>query len=299
MTAAPLHMGETIVGMVPHPPADPRPYSTKARIHVRAAIFDCTACDLRSGCTRPVPWDGPAPNRLMAIGEAPGADEDAAGRPFVGISGRLLRTALYAAGVRVEGSPHAPVTFANTVSCHPDRNSTPKRDAMDACAPHLARQMAAVAPDHVLLVGAVPLARFRSDVKISTVRGRPFVVPHPSAPASHGAGLWCYPILHPAAILRDRSMERSWREDLVRFAEMVNSSRPPSDWLPMTCTSCNREVDRYDPDGVPWCEMHIAKGTAGWQASTKRRAWMWRKEVLRNVALLDVPTPEQRIANPT
>lgn len=298
----PVSLDETVIARLPHPPsrltAIAHALPPAARIRVRAAILSCTACVLSSKCRRPVPWDGPTPNRLLVIGEAPGAIEDDMGVPFCGPSGRLLRGALRAVGFDPVDhlppyGPH-PLTFANSVCCRPTFSPpTPRKEHIDACAVHLARTLRAVAPSHVLLVGAIALARFRSDLRISSARGRPFVVPNPAAPAADGAGLWCFPVVHPASVLRDRSQEASWRADLALWHRIVTSPSPaaPIDHLPLTCTACREPVDRYDPDGVALCSTHHARGAATWQAAVKRRAWLLRTEQL-SAAPLDMAVPE-------
>lgn len=283
---APLGLGEEVIGRIPHPTVDTRPLPAAARVRGRRAILTCTACALHEGCRGPVPWSGPAPNPLLVIGEAPGANEDVQGAPFVGVSGQLLRQTLARVGI-----PPDLLTFANTVCCKPNLTPpTPKKDHIDACAPNLARTLRIVAPSHALLVGAIALTRFRPDLRITTARGRPFTVPSPCAPASSGAPLWCFPVVHPASILRDRSQEPAWREDLARWARII-SSTAPTDHLPITCVLCKAEVHRYDPDGVAWCETHHPKGEAGWKASNKKRAWMLRAESLTEQHIVDVPRP--------
>ena len=282
MTLAPhFGMGERLIGQVPYPATAPSPVSPADRIKGRRTIVTCTACELRAGCRAPVPWSGPAPNPLLVVGEAPGATEDKEGAPFVGVSGQLLRKALREAGADPEL-----LTFANTVCCMPSfKPPTPRLEHINACAPNLARTLRIVAPSHVLLVGAVALTRFRPDLRITSAHGRPFVVPSPSAPAARGGGLWCFPVIHPASILRDRSQEVGWRQDLSRWVEMISDPAPPSRHLPIDCAICSQTVERYDPDGIAWCATHYAKGNAGWEAASKKRAWMLRTEHLSGQAL--------------
>lgn len=295
-----LGLGETVIGHLAHPAPSPpaKPVSAADRIRGRRGILECTGCALYKSCKAPVPWAGPAPNRLLVVGEAPGAVEDGVGIPFVGPAGKLLRDALRYLGFDPDNHPRVdphpfPVTFANTVCCRPSFHPpTPRLEHINACAPHLARTLRIVAPSHVLVVGGTALSRFRADLKITAVRGRPFVVP---SSASAGDGMWCFPIIHPSSILRDRTQEKVWREDLSRWAEIVAD---PLTWttehLPVDCIACavkksaavgGGKVDRYDPDGISWCDTHYAKGYAGWQASAKKRTWMARTEMLQKQAL--------------
>lgn len=269
-----LGLGEVVVGQLRSPPAGPTPVPAIYRVKGRRAVLECRACDLFSKCQSPVPWSGPAPNLALVIGEAPGATEDQQGVPFVGVSGQLLRNTIRSLGL----DPDA-LTYTNTVSCLPTfKPPTPRPEHLDACAPNLARTIRIVSPAHVLLVGAIALSRFRADLRITSAHGRPFVVPHPAAPASQGLGLWCFPLIHPASVLRDPSQRVDWTADLSTWLNLITHPTFQSRFFPTTCAVCKAEVHRYDPDGVAWCENHWAKGYAGWQASEKRRRWMLRVE---------------------
>lgn len=289
-----LGMGEEVVGAVKAPAPYPRAVDPVTKIHHRRSILTCTACELRAGCRAPVPWDGQAPNLAMVIGEAPGGTEDRLGRPFVGVSGQLLRNTIRQLGVDPEQ-----LTYANAACCLPSyKPPTPKTEHLDACAPNLARQLKIVSPAHVLLVGGVALSRFRADLKVSSCHGRPFVIPSPCAPAASGAGLWCFPLIHPAAILRDQSQRGQWLDDLALWLAIVTADGWPARYLPITCTLCRKEVHRYDPDGVAWCESHWPKGYAGWQASERKRKWMFRAELEIQAGMAGVNVPERQRPKP-
>ena len=91
--------------------------------------------------------------RLLLVGEAPGAEEEACGQPFVGRSGRLLEAMLAAAGLNSERDLY----IANVIKCRPPGNRKPSRTEIEACRPWLERQNALVLPQLVLLVGATAL----------------------------------------------------------------------------------------------------------------------------------------------
>ena len=112
----------------------------------RLLAFD--GCALKKTATNTVFGDGPAGARLMIVGEAPGADEDRQGRPFVGPSGRLLERMLAAIGLEREE-----VYIANTVYWRPPGNRTPSAEEVEACRPFMDRQIALVAPEVLMLTG--------------------------------------------------------------------------------------------------------------------------------------------------
>ena len=155
---------------------------------LRTEVLNCRRCSLRGGCRAPVPPRGTM-GPVCFVGEAPGADEDLAGVPFVGRSGQLIRRIIG------EVTPIEQPYFANTVCCRPDQmNSDPPMWARAACRPFLLRALAGATV--VVTLGAVALSAF-SDRKVSVVRGRPF-----------RWGPWCVmPSYHPAAALRNPELE--------------------------------------------------------------------------------------------
>jgi len=180
-------------------------------VDLLAALADevraCTACPLHAARTQAVPGEGPAPARLMVVGEGPGQQEDAAGRPFVGRAGQLLTDMLRA--IHLERSQ---VFVANVVKCRPPNNRTPTPQETEACAPYLARQIALVDPEVVLVLGRTAAeALLGPGIRISAIRG-----------------VWTslgeravMPTYHPAYLLRDpRKKVETW-EDLKKVAERL------------------------------------------------------------------------------
>jgi len=96
----------------------------------------CTLCRLHEGRAHAVPGEGPLDPPVLLVGEAPGREEDASGRPFVGAAGRVLDKALRAAGL-----PRDAVFVTNVVKCRPPGNRAPKADEMEACRPYLLAQI--------------------------------------------------------------------------------------------------------------------------------------------------------------
>lgn len=153
-----------------------------------ALARDCTACpELVATRTRVVPGDTPPGARLLLVGEAPGAQEDATGRPFVGRSGRLLDELLAEAG-----SSRAEVAVLNTLKCRPPGNRTPTAAETRTCRGWAERQLALAAPRVVVALGLSAARWFLGPTSLGAVRGRL----HPVA------GLQVLPTYHPSAALR-------------------------------------------------------------------------------------------------
>jgi uracil-DNA glycosylase len=156
----------------------------------------CTACALHEGRTHTVFSDGPPTARIMIIGEAPGADEDAQGIPFVGRSGQLLTKILAAVGFE-RGRD---VYICNTVKCRPPGNRVPTKVEKATCRHFLEAQLSYVKPDIILLTGATALSSLMPEEKrpISKLRGQWLEGPH---------GERMMPVFHPSYLLRNPSSE--------------------------------------------------------------------------------------------
>ena len=161
----------------------------------------CRRCGLVDQRQQVVIGRGNPAARLMLIGEAPGADEDATGLPFVGRSGQLLDGLLLQAGLD-------DVYICNAIKCRPPGNRRPTAAELTACRPWLAAQISLVAPDLVLLVGATAL---EAVLGITRLRGQ--WLEAASGPlAASLAGCRLMPILHPSYLLRfGRDVEGSPR----------------------------------------------------------------------------------------
>lgn len=213
------------------------------RLAIREDILDCTRCELSGKVTSPVPFFGPVPNRLAVLGEAPGEQEDLRGQPFIGPAGQLARKIMGELGLDPES-----MTWINTVSCFP--RGTPTEDHVKACAYHRERQLEAVSPEFLLIYGQVALQALRPDLMIKRGRGRPFM---------HN-DIVCMAVYHPSAVLRRSLMEQPFREDLLRFIEMVSGGRDKWwEFVPDRCAWCLDYVDRYDPAGIGICATHRQK----------------------------------------
>ena len=167
-----------------------------------AAVDACTACGLCRSRRRSVPGVGDVAARWLFVGEAPGADEDAQGEPFVGQAGRLLDSMLQALGL-VRG---ADVYIANVLKCRPPNNRTPTPAEVAACRPFLDRQIALIAPRIIVALGkSAANTLLESDATIGSLRGR--------VHAYRGVPLVV--TYHPAYLLRTlHDKAKAW-EDLV------------------------------------------------------------------------------------
>jgi uracil-DNA glycosylase family 4 len=161
----------------------------------------CGACPLSTKRKNAVPGEGSARNGIVFVGEAPGAKEDAQGRPFVGSAGKLLTGLLKKNGLLREE-----VFITNTVKCRPPGNRPPKMQEMNACRPFLERQMHLLKPKLVCTLGNSPLhALVGAGLNISEVHGK----------FTEVGGIRYLPLYHPAAILYNRKllveMEKDFR----------------------------------------------------------------------------------------
>lgn len=165
-------------------------------------VADCTKCGLHGGRTQTVFGVGNRSADWMIIGEAPGAEEDARGEPFVGRAGQLLNAMLQAVGQQRQQ-----VYIANILKCRPPKNRDPLPEEAQQCWPYLRRQIELVAPKLILAVGRIAaqnllltdqaIGRLRGKVHIHAESGLPVVVTY-----------------HPAYLLRSPSEKRKAWEDL-------------------------------------------------------------------------------------
>lgn len=174
-----------------------------------AEASTCTRCALAAGRTSVVFGSGDPKARLMFVGEAPGHDEDLAGEPFVGRSGKLLDRLM-----REElGIERSSCYIANVVKCRPPRNRDPKEEEIEACRPYLHRQVELIRPVVVVTLGnfATRLLLGTSE-GISRLRGRTY----------RWGDRHLVPTYHPAAVLRSSGeMLAEMRADFVRAKQLL------------------------------------------------------------------------------
>jgi DNA polymerase len=165
-------------------------------------IQACTACELHQSCTQAVCGVGDEQADWLVIGEAPGADEDRQGEPFVGRAGQLLNEMLRAAG-----RPRELVYIANILKCRPPNNRDPKPGEDECCMPFLERQISLLQPKLILVVGRIAAQNLLpTDTPIGKMRGRVY---------SYGdSGIPVVVTYHPAYLLRSPGQKRKAWEDL-------------------------------------------------------------------------------------
>jgi DNA polymerase len=172
---------------------------------LRAEVSGCTRCELCRGRTQTVFGVGNTRAELLVIGEAPGAEEDRQGEPFVGRAGQLLNSML-----RAMGQPRETVYIANMLKCRPPGNRDPKPEEAASCRPYLQRQLELLQPRLILAVGRIAAQNLlQTDTPIGKLRGR-----------LHGFGPAGTPLIvtyHPAYLLRSPGEKRKAWVDL-KFA---------------------------------------------------------------------------------
>ena len=167
---------------------------------IREDLGDCTRCKLHATRQTIVFGVGSLTAPLMFIGEAPGADEDRRGEPFVGKAGQLLDKMIDAMGWSRDT-----VYIANVLKCRPPGNRDPEADEIEACRPFLARQIRAIAPRLIVTLGR-PASHLilRTDAPMSALRGR----------FQEYEGIKVMPTFHPAYLLRSPEKKRDTWSDL-------------------------------------------------------------------------------------
>ena len=171
-------------------------------------VASCTACGLHSTRTQTVFGVGASNAQWLVIGEAPGADEDRQGEPFVGRAGKLLNEMLRALGLRRED-----VYIANVLKCRPPNNRDPLPAEVAQCEFYLKRQVMLVKPKIILAVGRIAAQNLlQTDITIGKLRGQQFSY----------QGIPLVVTYHPADLLRSPTEKRKAWDDL-RFARSVLS----------------------------------------------------------------------------
>jgi DNA polymerase len=197
-------------------PTEPAlPVSNETFEDIWRDIGDCTRCGLCEGRTQVVHTYGNRQARLMFVGEAPGADEDAQGRPFVGRAGQLLTKIIEAMGMKRED-----VLIGNVNRCRPPGNRQPTLEEAAICRPFLFREIASIRPEVIVVMGNTALRNLLETREgITRVRGQ----------FQDFRGIKVMPTFHPAYLLRDPSKKRETWEDMKKVREYLDSSTPRRD----------------------------------------------------------------------
>ena len=185
---------------------------------IREEIGDCTRCRLHKQGRKQIVFGVGDPNaELMFIGEAPGADEDEQGQPFVGRAGQLLNNMIKAMGLRRED-----VYIANIIKCRPPGNRTPERDECDTCSPFLMQQIKVISPKAIVALGAVAAKTLLAvNAPMSELRGHWYDFRGTKLAVTY----------HPAFLLRDpRQKKEAWKDLQMVMKELgLEALARPSD----------------------------------------------------------------------
>jgi DNA polymerase len=202
---APAHdEGEAVPVMIARSPEE-------ALQAIRSEIGDCTRCKLHRLGRRQIVFGVGNPSAdLMFVGEAPGADEDVQGIPFVGRAGQLLTKIIEAIGLRRDE-----VYIANVIKCRPPENRNPEPDEVETCEPFLFQQIDRIQPKVIVALGTFAAkALLKTQDPISRLRGRAFDY--------RGATL--IPTFHPAFLLRSPERKRDVWEDMKKVRALLLES---------------------------------------------------------------------------
>src|SRR5215469_7100860 len=192
------------------PPSEDR---QAAMLTIREDLGDCTRCRLHKQGRKQIVFGVGNPHaQVMFVGEAPGADEDEQGIPFVGRAGQLLTNMIKAMGLRRED-----VYIANIIKCRPPGNRTPERDECETCSPFLLRQIDVVRPKIIVALGAVAAkSLLQINDSMANLRGRTYDFRNSRLIVTY----------HPAYLLRDpRQKKEAWK-DLQRVMQYLGLPVP-------------------------------------------------------------------------
>ena len=201
------------VGLRGEPAAAPTPAARQATEkiptleEIRAEMGRCQRCKLYPGAKNLVFGEGSPSARLMFIGEAPGAEEDLQGRPFVGAAGQVLNNLLNKLGLQREE-----VYITNVVKSRPPGNRDPEPDEIEACLPYLKKQIAAIQPRVIVTLGKIATqAVLGIKEPLTKIRGQWQRYDH----------IRVMPTFHPSYLLRVPTERRKTWEDMQRVLEYL------------------------------------------------------------------------------
>ena len=190
------------------------------------AVAACTACGLCATRSQTVFGVGQRSAHWLFVGEAPGAEEDARGEPFVGQAGKLLDNMLAAAGLGRERAGGEGVFIANVLKCRPPGNRNPEPAEVAACAPFLQRQIALLQPRVIVVMGRFAVqALLGTDASIASLRGRAHEL---AMPGNDGAERRVPVVVtyHPAYLLRNLADKAKCWDDLCLARETYERVAP-------------------------------------------------------------------------
>ena len=191
----------------------------EALLAIRGELGTCTRCKLHTAGRKQIVFGAGNPAAdIMFVGEAPGADEDTQGVPFVGRAGQLLTKMIEAMGLSRDE-----VYIANVLKCRPPDNRDPQPDEVESCEPFLFQQIASIQPQVIIALGAFAARTLlKTQEPISRLRGRVFEY--------RGANL--IPTFHPSFLLRSPGFKREAWEDLKKALGVLGRHPPAAPAVP-------------------------------------------------------------------
>ena len=187
----------------------PASQPSRELLDLNKEILTCTRCELHKARTQAVCGAGDPAADILIVGEAPGADEDQQGEPFVGKAGQLLTEML-----RAMGRERNSVFIANVIKCRPPQNRDPVEKEIASCMPFLQRQIALLNPQLILVVGRIAAhSLLESDAPVGKLRGK-----------VHHYGESKIPLVvtyHPAYLLRSPGQKRHAWADLLLALDVL------------------------------------------------------------------------------
>ena|SRR3990167_299374 len=192
----------------------------------------CRLCDLAKNA---VPGEGDPNAEIVFIGEAPGANEDEQGRPFVGRAGRLLEFLLHQVKMNRED-----VWIGNIIKHRPPQNRDPLPDEIEACQPYLTAQLEILKPKLIVTLGRYSMNYFLPDAKISQAHGQVY---------QSGAYNF-YPVYHPAAALRNSGMKNTLILDFLEIPNVLQRIKEGAQQSPSTSSQEELKTKTIDPEKV-------------------------------------------------
>jgi len=184
---------------------------------LKSRIKICTLCGLSRNRKKSVPGEGSSSANLMLIGEAPGAEEDNQGIPFVGAAGKHLDKLL-----DILEFTRKEVFITNVVKCRPPKNRVPEWKEREACLPYLKEQILIIKPNLIVTLGNTALETLTNEKFISRVHGKIITKDD----------LQFYPMYHPAAVLHNPNLRNTLVSDTNNLKRLLNDSKnnvSPSD----------------------------------------------------------------------
>jgi uracil-DNA glycosylase family 4 len=200
-------------------------------------IKKCRSCDLRGTCVQVVPGAGSENSEIVFIGEAPGAEEDKQGLPFVGAAGKFLNQMLEAIDLKRED-----VFIANILKCRPPGNRDPLPEEVAACWPWLLEQIRSIKPKLIVLLGRHAMERFLPNQKISQIHGTAV------RRELEGVGKQVFYVLyHPAAALYQGSLREVLLSDFKKIPKVLKAIEKESA-KNETVENTEKEKNRFEEE---------------------------------------------------